>query len=137
MTAFQNKAVADVFKAYPKAIQKRLLSLRQLIFETAEKTQGVGKLEETLKWGEPAYLTAQSKAGSTIRIHQRKSKEDEYAIYFNCQTNLIETFKALFPNRFRYEGNRAIVFRESEETPIRELSLCIALALTYHQKKKS
>ena len=35
--------------------------LRQLIFETAAATEVVGELEETLKWGEPSYLTPKTK----------------------------------------------------------------------------
>ena len=44
------------------------MKLRQLIFDVAAKTKDVGQLEETLKWGEPAYLTSESKSGSLIRI---------------------------------------------------------------------
>ncbi len=47
--------------------------LRHLVLETASETEGVNKLEETLKWGEPSYLT---KNGSTIRMDWKKSKPD-------------------------------------------------------------
>ena len=60
-------AVAQVFEDYPATVRQRLLALRELILQTAATTAGVGKLEETLKWGEPAYVTAESKGGSTIR----------------------------------------------------------------------
>lgn len=106
-----------------------------MIFEVAMKTPGVGRLQETLKWGEPAYVTAESGSGSTIRINQRKGSEDEYAIYFHCQTTLIDTFRALFPDAFAFEGNRAIVFRKEQTVPKKELRHCIHMALTYHQRK--
>jgi hypothetical protein len=48
---FQNAAVARVFEAYPPRMRRKLLALRRLIFDTAASTEGVGKLEETLKWG--------------------------------------------------------------------------------------
>ena len=50
MRAFGNSQVAAVFDAYPKEIRKKLMFLRQLIFDTASETEGVGELEETLKW---------------------------------------------------------------------------------------
>ena len=109
--------------------------LRQLIFETAARTEGVGELEETLKWGQPAYLTSQSKSGSTIRIDRKPAAL--CAIYFHCQTNLIETFRSIFPYEFKYEGNRAIVFNEDDDVPVDELRHCISIALTYHRDKKS
>lgn len=66
--AFADSAVAAAFASYPEPIRARLLALRRLIFATAAATQGVGPLEETLKWGQPAYLTPATRAGSTIRI---------------------------------------------------------------------
>ena len=114
-----------------------MLVLRELIFATAAQTKGVGELEETLKWGEPAYVTSQSKSGSTIRINRKKLSGTQYAIYFNCQTTLVETFKTLFPNEFVFEGNRAIVFDVADKIPADALRYCIAAALTYHQKNRS
>jgi hypothetical protein len=135
MRKFQNHLVAEAFEAYPSGIRERLLALRELIFRTARSTKGVGELEETLKWGEPAYVTAQSKSGSTVRIGWKKASPSQYAMYFNCQTNLIETFKTLFPGELRFEGNRAILFAEAEPVPIEALSFCVAAALTYHRRR--
>ena len=135
MTPFDDAAVAHAFEAYPPAIRRKLLAVRQIIFAAAASTQGVGRLEETLKWGEPAYLTTQSKSGSTVRIGWKKGKPSQYAVYFNCQTNLVDTFRTLFPTEFRFEGNRAIVFHESDTVPADYLSFCIAAALTYHRVK--
>src|SRR4051812_46514895 len=70
---FADLAVAAVFNAYPKPLQAKLLALRRLILDTANATKGVGALEETLKWGQPSYLTAATKSGSTIRIDQVKA----------------------------------------------------------------
>lgn len=137
MRPFENRAVAQVFETYPPAMWPRLLALRELIFQTAASTAGVGQLEETLKWGEPAYLTPHSKSGSTIRIGWKQQTPSRYAMYFNCQTSLVETFKTLFPNEFTFEGNRAIVFDGSDAVPKDSLAFCIALALTYHRNKSA
>lgn len=135
MKPFQNKAVENVFQAYQSDTRKNLLALRNLIFEVAKETEGVGELEETLKWNQPSYLTSQTKSGTTIRIDQHKD-DDKYAMYFHCQTTLVDTFKEIYPATFYYEGNRAIVFRKDDKLPIDELGDCVARALTYHLKKK-
>jgi len=135
--SFADPAVARVFDAYPPAIRRKLLALRTLIFRTAAATDGVGELQETLKWGEPAYVTSKSGSGSTIRIDWKKSSPSHYAMYFHCQTNLVETFRTLFPREFTYEGNRAIVFGADRKVPSDALSFCVAAALTYHQRKKN
>ena len=131
MQPFQNAAVAQVFDSYPAPVRRQLMALRKLIFDTAANTQGVGMLEETLKWGEPAYLTTQSKSGSTVRIAWKAARPLHYAVYFNCRTTLVETFKTLFPNDFEFEGNRAIIFEVDGRMPKRELAWCIGAALTY------
>ena len=130
------RAVQAVFDSYPPALRKKLLALRQLILHTAASTQGVGELEETLKWGEPAYVTTQTKSGSTVRI-DRKKDQDRYAIYFNCNTTLVDTFRSMFPHTFQFEGNRALVFSLNDALPTKELAFCIAMALTYHRKATS
>ena len=70
---FADPAVDAVFAAYPKPLKAKLLALRRLILDTAKKTEGVGALEETLKWGQPSYLTTLTKSGSTIRIDRVKA----------------------------------------------------------------
>lgn len=54
------------FDDYPQSVRPVMLRLRDLIYEVARATEGVGDLTETLKWGEPAYLTEKSKSGTTI-----------------------------------------------------------------------
>ena len=127
--------MAQAFEAYPPNMRPKLLALRELIFKVAVSTPGIGKLEETLRWGEPAYLTSQTKSGSTVRIGWKSSSPTRYAMYFHCQTNLIDTFRTLFPGEFKFEGNRAIVFNESDAVPTDSLAFCVAAALTYHRNK--
>ncbi|MHA1572057.1 MAG: DUF1801 domain-containing protein, partial [Alphaproteobacteria bacterium] len=78
MEPFQHPDVAAVFDAYPAALRRRLMALRQLIFETAALSEGVGPLTETLKWGQPSYLTQQSGSGTTIRIDGIKGQAGQY-----------------------------------------------------------
>jgi hypothetical protein len=112
-----------------------LLAVRRMILEVAKQTEGVGKLQETLKWGEPAYVTAETGSGSTIRINRHKKQDRQYALYFHCQTTLVDSFRGLFPKTFKFEGNRCIVFDEAERVPAAELKICIGMALTYHRKR--
>ncbi len=134
--AINNAAVAAVFDGYPEKMKQQLLTIRELILNTAAEIEEVGKLEETLKWGEPSYLTSQTKSGSTIRIHSRKVEPGTYGVFFNCQTTLVETFRQSYADLFDFEGNRAIVFHEDDDIPIDALRHCVAQALTYHSDKK-
>jgi hypothetical protein len=133
---FSDPGVEAVFRAYPKPLKARLLALRRLILDTARVTKGVGALQETLKWGQPSYLTAETKSGSTIRIDQVKSADNQYAVYFHCQTDLVETFRQLYPTELSYGGNRSILLNADDEMPEAALRHCVALALTYHLNKR-
>jgi Domain of unknown function (DU1801) len=127
--------VAAAFDAFPAAVRARLLEIRTLIFATAETLEGVGPLTETLKWGEPAYLTEASGSGSTIRLGWARASERDCAVLFNCRTTLVETFRDRFAEMFAYQKNRAIQLRASEPLPEPALSICLGMALTYHKKR--
>jgi Domain of unknown function (DU1801) len=130
-----SSAVDATFDAYPTPVKTKLLALRRLIFDTAKATKGVGALEEALKWGQPSYLTPESKSGSTVRIDQVKASPGQYAVYFHCQTDLVETFRELYPE-LSFSGNRAILLDAADKLPEAELRHCVALALTYHSNRR-
>jgi hypothetical protein len=135
-TDVSDPAVDAVFNAYPAPMKAKLKTLRRLIFETARTTEGVGSLQETLKWGQPSYLTPETKSGSTIRIDQVKSDTRQYAVYFHCQTGLVDQFRELYPTKLRFGGNRCILLDVEVELPRAELRHCLALALTYHLSRR-
>lgn len=128
-----NPSVAHVFSKYPKEVRHQMQELRALVLEAAKECSEVKEIEETLKWGEPSYLT---KKGSTIRMDWKEKTPKQYAIYFKCTSKLVATFKAVFGDLFNYETTRAIVFKLDQEIPKSELKACITKALTYHQVKK-
>jgi hypothetical protein len=129
---FGDPAVEAVFHAYPGALRRPLLRLRALIFESARENEPVGRLIEMLKWGQPAYLPARPRIGTTIRIDALKDRPESYALFFHCQTSLADTFRGLYGETLSIEGDRAIVLSAAAEPPREALKHCVALALTYH-----
>ena len=132
-----SEAVVAALANYPEAARTRLCELRRLIFDTARDTTEAGALEETLKWGEPAYLTRVSGSGTTIRIGWHAKRPDHYALYFNCRTNLVESFRGVFGDTLQFEGNRAVLFPVNDPLPKQAAALCIRAALTYHRRKRA
>ncbi|WP_299547554.1 DUF1801 domain-containing protein [Seonamhaeicola sp.] len=124
--------VETVFNNYPDSVKKQMLVLRALIIETAKVTEGLNTLEETLKWGEPSYVTKQ---GSTLRMDWKPKSPDQYAMYFQCTSRLVPTFRSIFKNMFEFEGKRAIIFKLDDDLPKEALKHCIKAALTYHKVK--
>lgn len=126
-------AVQTRFDLYPDHIKPLMQDLRHLILKTASETPGVTKLEESLKWNEPSYRT---NIGSTLRIDWKDKDPDYYALYFQCTSGLIPTFKVVFNETFEYEGNRAIKLNIHSSTQKHLLKQCIQAALRYHKVKK-
>ena len=125
--AFETK-----MNTYPDHIQPKMAFLRQLVVETAAESKLVPTIEETLKWGEPSFVT---KYGSTLRMDWKEKAPDQYAIYFKCTSKLVPTFREVFEGVFHFEGNREMVFLLTDKIPVPELKACITAALTYHKVK--
>jgi hypothetical protein len=135
-TPIKPRDVEAAFAAYPRAVAAKLEIIRRLILETAAATDGVGVLTETLKWGEPAYLTGESGSGSTIRLGWPRGQSEHCAVYFNCRTSLVSTFREMFPNELMFSGDRAILLDVAKPVPTKPLAICLSLALTYHRDKR-
>jgi hypothetical protein len=129
------REVSRAFGALPGPIGKRLLQVRDLIFATAAAHDDVGRLTETLKWGEPAYLTDETGSGSTIRLGRIKDSTHA-AILFNCKTTLIDAVRERLPDQFEYRQTRALLLPVAGKLPKQELIVCLSLALTYHLDRR-
>ncbi|MDJ0628106.1 MAG: DUF1801 domain-containing protein [Rhodobacter sp.] len=92
-------------------------------------------LTETLKWGEPAYLTDRCRTGTTIRLGCVKGPE-RAAVLFHCRTTLIAEFRDQFGDVFEFEGSRALILPHEADFDPDALAICIARALTYHRDKR-
>ena len=125
-----NKDVAVKFDSYPADLRPRLEELRRLIFAAA---RNLGRVpEETLKWGEPAYLV---QGGSTVRFDWKPKRPEFCAVYFICNTKLVETFREIYPAHFEFEGNRALLIDLAQPFPQAELQHCLEIAFSYHRLK--
>ncbi|MCP5373067.1 MAG: DUF1801 domain-containing protein [Hyphomicrobiales bacterium] len=127
--------VEAVVGAYPPAARRRFEELRRLVYQVAER-EGAGPLTETLKWGEPAYLTAASKAGTTVRLAWKAKEPAVIGAYVNCNTTLVETWRRMFDGTLAFAGNRAVLLDLAGPLPDRPLAICLAQALTYHRDKR-
>lgn len=131
MTIKTDPAIQDKLAAYPSHIRRKMEALRDLIVETAKDLGTISTLEETLKWGEPSYIAPK---GSTLRMDWKAKSPEQYALYFKCTSQLVPTFKLIFGDQFKYEGNRAILLNLNEDLP-KALKTCIGMTLCYHQLK--
>ncbi|MDW1679891.1 DUF1801 domain-containing protein [Vibrio sp. Vb5029] len=126
-----NKVVKARFDEYPENVRLRLEELRNLVFQIASELE-LGEIDESLKWGEPSYSV---KTGSPLRMDWKLKSPNNYYLFFNCQTKLVDTFRELYCAELEFQGNRAIVLSLSKPLPETAIKSCLALALTYQQRK--
>lgn len=134
---FQDANVAAVFSSFPRATKAGLLELRRLIFAVAKETPGVGAVHETLRWGQPSYLTPETGSGSTIRLDCLKDNSSKFAVYFHCQSGLVKSFRDHYNGVLKFGGNRSIVLDPGDNLNSHALRHCVALALTHHLRKRA
>ena len=126
--------VLSMIEGYPDKISDRLLEIKDLIHQVANEHKEIGPLTETLKWSQPSFLTEVSGSGTTVRID--RYSDNEVAIFFHCQTTLIETFREWLPE-LNYSKNRAIILNVNESLPVDEIKTCLEMALTYKLDKRA
>jgi len=124
--------VAAVFDAIDPPRRAALIRLRALVLEAA--ADAAVQISETLKWGEPAYLPAKPRVGTTVRLNALKGSADGYALFLNCKTTLLEQYRHLYPEAFGYDGQRGVLLTTAREPDAAALKHCITLALTYHRR---
>ena len=121
--------------AWSAPAQSLLWTCRDLFYTIAASAE-TGLLDETLKWGQPSYLTEATKSGTTIRLAFSEKHPDHLGLYVHCQTNLVDRYRERFPDEFTYEGNRAVLIPTRAPLPKDALIHVIAMALTYHRDKR-
>ncbi|CAN7198516.1 DUF1801 domain-containing protein [Rhizobium sp. LjRoot254] len=128
--------VEAAFQAFPPEVRHRLAEIRAMISDVAADDPRIGTVTETLKWGEPAYLTEATGSGSTIRLGWPRKRPDRAAIYFICHTTLVDSFRERFGGMFEYETNRAVLLPVTGDIDRAPLEFMLAMALAYHLRPR-
>ena len=123
------KEVTKAFEAMPLGIADVLREARLDILRAAKTTEGVGPLIETLKWGEPAYLTEAPKTGTTLRLSQIRGRA---AVMVPCSTTIIEDARAIFGDLAELSGKRGLILGGDRQV----FDYIVDAALSYHIRKR-
>ena len=128
--------VQAAFDAFPPAVRHRLMEIRTMIGQLAAADARIGLITETLKWGEPAYLTEETGSGSTVRLGWPRRGPDRAGLYFICRTTLVAEFRERFGAGFDYEGSRAVLLPVGGDIDRTCVETMLARALTYRLRAR-
>ncbi|MEM8750618.1 MAG: DUF1801 domain-containing protein [Pseudomonadota bacterium] len=127
--------ISEAINRWDTETRTHFKEVRKRIFAVADQHAQIGSIEETLKWGEPSYLTVRPKSGSTLRVSTNR-EDGRLTLFVNCQTDLIDQIKTRYPDAFDYHGKRSVVFKSTSGSDADALDHVIALVLTYHSRKR-
>ena len=122
------RSVSDVVANWPKDAQRRFQQLCAVVHEVAAGDPRVAPLTETLKWGEPSFLT---KTGTTLRIAWKAKTPDEIGLFVIFRTDLLDQTRSLYPDAFRYEGTRALFLSLAAPIPEQAVAHLASRTQTY------
>ncbi len=122
--------VADWFAAVPSDLTGLVERLRTLIYRVAFDVDAWPLVEE-LKWGQPSYRSPHGNESTPIRLGFTSG--NDVALLAHCQSSVVPEFRAAFGERFRFDGDRAVLLSERDASSIDDLTDFVRRALTYRR----
>jgi hypothetical protein len=118
---------------WPAPVRDQFNDMRALILKAAQEAD-VGPLDESLKWGQPAWRPRRARQGSTLRLNWQDSAPQTLALYVDCKTTISAIMRDIYPTEFIYETNRALRVTIGAPLPTQAIDHLARLTFTYHRK---
>ncbi|WP_299625755.1 hypothetical protein [uncultured Tateyamaria sp.] len=124
----------DRISRWPDPAQIRLQSMRAMFHDVAQAAD-VGPLDESLKWGHPAWRPRRARMGSTLRLHWSEGSPKSLIAFVDCKTNLAQQMQTRFPE-IPTDGRREIrlALDQDHADAIWQLAY---LTFTYHRARQA
>ncbi|WP_299297883.1 hypothetical protein [uncultured Tateyamaria sp.] len=131
-----HRDLLDLIANWPDRVQLAFARARTVFCDVADAAE-VGPLDESLKWGQPAWRPRRARTGSTLRMTWSPETPDHLLVYVDCKTDLAEQMEARFPGQFDNDGRRAMTFEIGADLPEDALWQLAYLTFTYHRNKRA
>lgn len=129
-----NPDIQSVIARWPDAAQRHLLAARARFLDVCAAADA-GPLDESLKWGQPAWSPRTPRTGSTLRLNWSPQRPDALAAFVDCKTDLASEMSTRFPDQFHNDGRRSLVFELQTPLPSTAIDQLAYLTFTYHARK--
>ncbi|UWR23723.1 hypothetical protein [Sulfitobacter sp. S190] len=126
---------ADIVDKWPRTARARFAAVRALVLRAARDAE-VGPLDESLKWGQPAWRPRRPRQGSTLRMSYAPATPDRINLFVDCKTNLADTVRQLYPDDFTFKGNRLLALSLTAPLPAQAIGHLAVLTFTYHRRDR-
>ncbi|WP_299591736.1 hypothetical protein [uncultured Tateyamaria sp.] len=120
---------------WPETAQSHFLHLRGIVHDVATSAD-IGPLDESLKWGQPAWRPKRPRTGSTLRVDWSPTIPDRLMTFVDCKTDLATQMDNRYPNQFHNDGRRALGFDLDTALDAHAVWHLAHITLTYHRAKR-
>lgn len=108
---------------------------RAVFLDVAQEAD-VGPLEESLKWGQPAWRPTKPRMGSTLRMDWDAGAPGQLALFVDCKTDLAARMRDLYPDLPGNDGQRRIVIDLDAPLPEQAVAHLAEMTFGYHRAKR-
>lgn len=122
-------------KHWPDAAQARLWACRALFHQIAQDAK-VGRLDETLKWGQPSWRPVAPRTGSTLRAGWHSDRAQMLSLFVDCKTDLAARMRDFYPHLPLNDGRRHLAVAIEGPLPQQALSHLAEMTFTYHRARR-
>ena len=123
-------------ETWPARAQAHFVTLRGIVHEVAA-SEDIGPLDESLKWGQPAWRPKRQRVGSTLRVDWSPAFPDRLMAFVDCKTDLAAQMDTRFPGQFANDGRRALGFDLGAALDQDAIWTLAHLTLSYHRSKRA
>lgn len=117
--------------SWPQAAQQALWTCRHLFHDIAQN-RGLGRLDETLKWGQPSWRPARPRTGSTLRLNWDAGAPSHLAFFVDCKTDLAARMYSLYPDLPDNDGRRRVAVDLTAPLPEQAIAHLAEMTFSYH-----
>ena len=115
-------------QSWPTRAVQHAHVIRALFLQTAQDIDAYN-LEESLKWGEPAWRP--KKGGTTLRVAWSTKSPDELGLFVDCKSDLCARMQWDFPSTFRFVAPRAMYLQLDRNVPETAVTQLAQMAFRY------
>lgn len=112
-----------------------LWSLR-ILFHDVAAAADIGRLDETLKWGQPSWRPVKPRMGSTLRMAWDATQPDQLSLFVDCKTDLAARMRDLYPQLPLNDGQRQLGIDLTQPLPEQALRHLAEMTFGYHRAKR-
>jgi hypothetical protein len=112
-----------------------LWACRNIFFDVAQDA-GIGPLDETLKWGQPAWRPRRARTGSTLRMGWSAAKPAHLLLFVDCKTDLASRMRDLYPEMVENDGRRQMAVDLDHPLPEQAIAHLAQMTFCYHQSRR-